>query len=1030
MPAAAASWLSGAILANTSFVSAAIFVANYGAAIISAGLFAITTAQSQRSQRKAKAEAESAYRSSITNRTAVVRSPIVARNMVFGRDRASGPLVCWFTWGDIGQWHTFAVVLAGHECDGIEHIYFNGEPVLLGGSPGDPDRPVLTAKYALTSNISAVESVTFDAFGVGTVLHSPVNFDTYGHETEEPFLSDGLWHRATAISGTTVTIPQLANLTASVTYTWTQVTPLFYITEFLGAPGQQASPQLMEAAIASGDPSAWDWSRRGTNVCYVVVKMIANFDVLGQIGVPNISAVVRGVKTVDPRIGGIPAWTQNPALHAKWFLVDSIYSPVTLPSEVGEDQLIASANVCDEVIAIGPGLTAARYTSNGQLSSDGSPLDNLNRILDAMDGDAVWVSGAWQLPAGYYRPPSMTLDESALNDADIKINPYLPKDRLFNQVNGTFVSPAAGYVRTSYPAVVVDAYTEQDNGESLPVPMDYDLVDDPRRCQMIGWQRLTRARQQLTTQFGTNLRGYNLWPTESVLLGQKEFYGSTPKEFTISRREFANGQLNYVAQETGPQVWDWNYLDANSPVDLPNTSLPNPFDIPTPVITLLRSGDAELLIGDDGTITSRIYFEILPTTNFYVLNGGILECQYAVAGTQDWQAGPTPPGSQTFDWLSPVEDGQSYMVQIRYRNSANRVGPWSVAVLHMVVGKREPPPDVLTFTVLGNTFTWSPVVANDLAGYAIGFNYGQNSAWGTATPLHTGIVTESPWTPENYPSGQITVLIKAQDTTGNQSATAASIVTNLGDPIVENVIETYDDKAAGFPGVKVNGTVSAGDLVADDSGDLFWGADGGNFWAADTDLFWPSSTYLAMTYTTSYDVSTNEVGSRLTLLTDIEAESYTIEYRFGTQGLFWGTDGDFFWLADADLFWPAATEWQTWPGAIDNLPSGAIEIRITTQAGSVQGAIRELTFQFDVVDENEELNDIAIAPGGTRLPIVKSYREIKNILYGLQAAPGGAVTVKTLDKDPALGPLVATYDDTGVSVTGLIDARVQGVKGL
>lgn len=990
-------------------------------------MYAITSAQQKRSERKAKADADAAYSASVTNRTAVVRSPIVPRNIVFGRDRTSGPLACWFTWGSIRQYHTFAVVLAGHECDAVEQIYFNGEPVTLSGNT------VIDSKYTRYDSNVIFEILTFDGGGNATVSLAPTGGVSVMLQVPSGFGPNGdqLYTDSwvpTSVSGNTINQPAAAGLSRQVTYTHISVNHLFEVWTYLGAPNQQASPQLIAAAAAAGVPASWDGSRRGANVCYLVVQMTADYDVLGQIGVPNISAVVRGVKAYDPRTTASP-WTQNPAILARWFLVDSIYSPLTLNSEIGNDQLIASANVCDEVITIGNGLIGPRYTANGQLSSDGSPLDNLNRILDAMDGDAVWVSGAWQLVAGYYRASSLTLDESALDESDIKINPYLPKDKLFNMISGTYVSPAAGYVRTSYPAMKVDAYVTQDNGEALPVTMDFDLIDDPRRCSMIAWQRLTRARQQLTSQFGTNLKGYNLWPTETVTLIQKEFYGETPKEFTVQRREFANGKLAYVVQETGAAVWAWDWQLAARPVDIPNTSLPNPLFIPTPVITVLRSGDTELLIGDDGTIISRIYFEVEPTDNFYVVNNGLMETQYAVAGTSDWTSGPATPGAQSFDWLSPVEDGATYAVQVRYRNSANRVGPWSVAVLHQVIGKREPPPDVLEFTILGITFTWTGVIANDLAGYQLRFNYGQNAAWGTATELHTGIVTESPWTPSNYPSGQITVLIKAQDTTGNQSANAASIVTNLGDPLVANVVETYDDKAAGFPGDKTNASVVLGDLLADDSGDLFWGADGGNFWLADSVLFWPASTYLQMTYVTGYTVTLDELASRLTLLTDIEAESYTIEYRFGTQGLFWENDANFFWKSDSNLFWPVATMWQTWPGGLDEVVIGEIELRFITQAGSTQGAIRELTLQFDVADETEFLNDVSIAPGGTRLILTKSYRSIKNILMTAQALGGDTPIPITIDKNVLLGPLVATYE-AGVSVAGKIDAQIQGVKGI
>ena len=94
----------------------------------------------------------------------------------------------------------------------------------------------------------------------------------------------------------------------------------------------------------------------------------------------------------------------------------------------------------------------------------------------------------------------------------------------------------------------------------------------------------------------------------------------------------------------------------------------------------------------------------------------------------------------------------------------------------------------------------------------------------------------------------------------------------------------------------------------------------------------------------------------------------------------------------------------------------------------MQGAIRELTLQFDVEDETEFVNDVVIGALGTRLPLTKSYRSIKNVLLTLQSDAGTATYAETADK-LATGPLVLCKNAGGLT-TGLIDAQVQGVKGL
>lgn len=81
---------------------------------------------------------------------------------------------------------------------------------------------------------------------------------------------------------------------------------------------------------------------------------------------------------------------------------------------------------------------------------------------------------------------------------------------------------------------------------------------------------------------------------------------------------------------------------------------------------------------------------------------------------------------------------------------------------------------------------------NDLKGFIIRYTKSTLKAWSSATPLHDGILINPPFEIRALPSGAQTVLIRTVDTSGNISITAKEIQFNLGDRIVENVLESQE----------------------------------------------------------------------------------------------------------------------------------------------------------------------------------------------------------------------------------------------
>jgi hypothetical protein len=286
-------------------------------------------------------------------------------------------------------------------------------------------------------------------------------------------------------------------------------------------------------------------------------------------------------------------------------------------------------------------------------------------------------------------------------------------------------------------------------------------------------------------------------------------------------------------------------------------------------------------------------------------------------------------------------------------------------------------------------------------------------------------ITLSPFETNALPAGTVTILIKAVDNAGNESTNVASAVIGLGDVIVDNVIETIDFKAMGWPGTKTNCHVNSdGDLVADDSGDLFYSSDDAPMYPGNDSSLFYRTTWPAMTYEQEF---TPTDAGYLSFDANIDGNA-VINYRRENPYAMYGADYDLVYSDDN------ASMYKTGPYvAYAGKVATTVEphqIKIEIPSGTVQGIIRSLAAVIDVPDESETLNDIAISASGTRLPIVKSYREIKNVNITLQEVNGvTAYTAKIIDKSTATGPLVKCYNTVGAAVAGVVDAIIQGVKG-
>lgn len=946
----------------------------------------------QRKQKKLLEQQKRDYNAGLRDRTANQIATEAPHVYVYGRARVGGSVVAMFASGDRDQYKHIVTVHAAHECDAIEDVFINGVSV----GPLDANGYVVGGKFSRTRTRDGKITTT----GASVVL------------PEEPIAGSvavtiGTGRVSSTVVGKVVTFSNPVGDTCIVSYQFKQIVPMLRVDKHLGTPDDPVDP-FLHASL----PGKWPETAVLRGYTYTVLWLNLNLEEF-QNGFPQIEVLLRGKKLYDFRTGAT-RWSQNNAEVIYDYLTSELcdIDPVDLPL----DQYIAAANVCDEVQDFGP-----RYKFDGTIDSDMQQSQVLERMAQSMAGGIVATT--WGIYAGKYTAPVMVLEQSDIVGS-LAISPGISDADLYNGVRGQYTGAETNYVATDFPPYQNVAYRAADERD-LYTNIDFSFTDGVQRIHNLCRIFTEDQRNGYMYKAEYSLKAWSLQVGQRILKNCP-FAGWNAKVFRVMDKKFTPGGMVEVSLKSDASgIWD--FADAVSPTEMPATDLPNPFEI-EPVSSVLCQSGNDQLIAQDGTVISRLLVTWPLAVTPSVFMSGLIEIEWQLLSSDVW-AKTTVNGNETRVYLTPVEDNEFYQVRVRTVNPAlNLSSDWTYAALHQVLGKSDPPGDVIVFSIANDALSWSEVVALDMAGYVLRFQYAQNASWGDAAPMHNGLILASPWEPTVLPPGPITIMIKAVDTSGNESVNAAVIFHNFGDTIVDNLILVVDEKALGFPGQKLGGSVIAGDLQADDSGDLFWGADSARFWGADSALFWPPQTFKEMVYIASHMVQADEAGSRLTLALGIVAASYTVEFRYDTQGLFWGADEDYFWGADDELFWPPPGAWAMWPGAIDNVPIGLIEFRVVTQAGAVRGVINEFAIQFDVEDEYEEIDDVHITAAGTRLPITKAYRSIKNVQLTLQDDADAAVTVKIADK-LATGPLIYCFDIAGSPVTGTIDARIQGVKG-
>ncbi len=385
----------------------------------------------------------------------------------------------------------------------------------------------------------------------------------------------------------------------------------------LGTADQTAFPD-MPAAV----PGLWTTEHRLRGQAAVWIRLYYNADVFPS-GIPNITADIEGKADVlDPRTG-VRGYSENPALCLADYMAMPTFgigAAIGAADGINTADLIASANVCDELVARVGGGAEPRYTCNGVVSLAQSPQEIIEAMLTAMAGTCAYAGGQWSIHAGYYRPPTVTLTADDVREGGLTLTTRQSMAQNFNAVRGTFISPDNDWVVDDFPPYVSAAYVSEDGGAVTYSDITLPFTISASTAQRLAKIELERQRRQQTVDLAGKLGAWRVGVGDTVMLSYARWgFAAKPFEVAGVSLELGGGDggvqmLPVLAlRETSPLVYDWDASEAQIYAASARTTLPTAFDISTPGQPVIGEAVYQTRPGDGVKALARLDWAASPS---------------------------------------------------------------------------------------------------------------------------------------------------------------------------------------------------------------------------------------------------------------------------------------------------------------------------------------------------------------------------------------------------------------------------------
>jgi hypothetical protein len=356
--------------------------------------------------------------------------------------------------------------------------------------------------------------------------------------------------------------------------------------------------------------------------------------------------------------------------------------------------------------------------------------------------------------------------------------------------------------------------------------------------------------------------------------------------------------------------------------------------------------------------------------------------------------------------------------------------------------KADPPSDVSNFASQVTNqviqLAWSPLSDCDVAQYVLRFSPETNDVWESSVPL---AVLDKGATSLSVQARTGIYLIKAIDYAGNQSATAAAVITTIPNLFDLNIIEVVNE-APGFSGTKEQIELLGEAVILSEQtpGDV------------DTVVYYDTGYYTFLDLLDLGDIFSvrlqsliradglrkGELMSEWTSLSSLDHLNTSLHSDWNVALEYRATDtfaamSDWVHLSEIDHINYGAgagfTDWRDIPSTGD--ATGRIfqfRIRMESLTANVTPRLFDATVSADMPDRTDSFeNELSTASGGHTVsydPVFKGPGTSPNVQISIDGGSTGdywSFDSKTLD-----GFVIRIYDKNGVQVARQFDAAVKG----
>ncbi|MBF0358853.1 MAG: hypothetical protein HQL70_09615 [Magnetococcales bacterium] len=473
---------------------------------------------------------------------------------------------------------------------------------------------------------------------------------------------------------------------------------------------------------------------------------------------------------------------------------------------------------------------------------------------------------------------------------------------------------------------------------------------------------------------------------------------------SIERQDDFKARLTLV--DAAPEIYD---ADTGT-IPTFESKITSPTDVtkfvpPVPTIDSIQSGTGALQIAS-GAIISRILVALGNS------GGTARVARYKVrfrrvGGTAyDFVSIDV---AQTTAALSPVIDGESYEIAAQSETVYGVFSEWSATIIETVIGQEEPPNNVTGFAVnvIASTvyLSWTAVTVIDMSHYRLRWSSALSGAtWDSSVDVATNVAGTS----ITLPAQVGTYLIKAVDRAGNESTSAASVITSVAALAGLNYIAESEEQNPTWTGVKtgVAYSATAGGLILDYGGNIY---DETNIYDI-TNIYTygdlvATGTYespdvidLAAVYTSrvtaDIDVAGVDVGTNIYDETNI----YDVGNIYGTQPGQFSAQLEISTTEDDPTDSPTWTEWQ--PFLVGDYTARAFKTRVVLNGTppNISPVVSRIKIQIDMPDRIIKFGK-SVASGGSTVTFSPAFYIAPEIGLSVQdGAEGDKYTITNLTK--------------------------------